>query len=326
MTEALNRPAAGILFVIAGILAISVNDLLIKLLSGGYPLHEMVLIRSGIGICFSLVLVQLEGGWQILKTKTPGLHLLRGGLVVVSNLSYFAALAVLPLADATALFFVAPLMITLLSIPILGEKVGPWRLGAVVVGFGGVILMMQAWRGESAPADVHWLILVLPMFSALAYALNQLMTRKLGVASKASAMAVYIQAMFILVSLGFFLVAGDGRFAQDASNESIIFLLRAWVWPEGPDRWLFLGLGLNSAIIGYALGQAYRLANAATVAPFEYLGLPLAVFWGWVIWAEFPAPLVLAGIALIMGSGLFVFLRERIKSRPMIKKRVHRRY
>jgi S-adenosylmethionine uptake transporter len=85
-------------------------------------------------------------------------------------------------------------------------------------------------------------------------------------------------------------------------------------------------LGLNSAIIGYSLGQAYRLASAATVAPFEYLGLPLAVFWGWVIWAEFPAPLVLAGIALIMGSGLFVFLRERIKSRPMIKKRVHRRY
>ena len=90
MTEALNRPAAGILFVIAGILAISVNDLLIKLLSGGYPLHEMVFIRSGIGICFSLVLVQLEGGWQILKTKTPGLHLLRGGLVVVSKPKLFS--------------------------------------------------------------------------------------------------------------------------------------------------------------------------------------------------------------------------------------------
>ncbi|MCW1956187.1 MAG: DMT family transporter [Roseobacter sp.] len=326
MSEVMNRPAVGILFVIAGILAISVNDLLIKLLSGGYPLHEMVFIRSGIGICFSLVLVQLEGGWRILKTKTPGLHLLRGGFVVVSNLSYFAALAVLPLADATALFFVAPLMITVLSIPILGEKVGPWRLGAVVVGFGGVILMMQAWRGASAPSDVHWLILVLPMFSALTYALNQLMTRKLGVASKASAMAVYIQGLFIVVSLGFFVVAGDGRFAQGATNESVIFLLRAWVWPEGSDRWLFLGLGLNSAIIGYCLGQAYRLASAATVAPFEYLGLPLAVFWGWVFWAEFPAPLVLAGIALIMGSGLFVFVRERIKSRPMIKKRVNRRY
>jgi len=326
MTEALNRPAAGILFVIAGILAISVNDVLIKLLSGGYPLHEMVFIRSGIGICFSLVLVQLEGGWHILRTKTPGLHLLRGTFVVLSNLSYFAALAVLPLADATALFFVAPLMITLLSIPILGETVGPWRLGAVIVGFLGVLLMLLAWRGDSAPQDVSWFVLILPMFAALTYALNQLMTRKLGVSSKASAMAVYIQGLFVLVSLGFFLVAGDGRYAEGATNESVVFLLRAWVWPDGSDRWLFLGLGLNAAIIGYCLGQAYRLASAATVAPFEYLGLPLAVFWGGIIWAEFPAPLVLAGIALIMGSGLFVFVRERLKSRPMIKRRVHRRY
>ena len=172
MTEAQNRPAAGVLFLIVGVVAITFNDLMIKLLSGGYPLHEMVFIRSGIGIFFSLVLVQIEGGWGILRTKTPGLHLLRGLFVVVSNLSYFAALAVLPLADATALFFVAPLMITLLSIPILGEKVGPWRLGAVVIGFGGVILMMLAWRGENAPADVSLVVLALPIFAALTYALG----------------------------------------------------------------------------------------------------------------------------------------------------------
>ena len=113
--------AAGIGFVLLGVMAISVNDMLIKQLSGGYPLHQMVFLRSAIGILFSLILVQWEGGWQILKTRTPGLHLLRGLLVVVSNLTYFAALAVMPLANATALFFVAPLMITLLSIPLLGE-------------------------------------------------------------------------------------------------------------------------------------------------------------------------------------------------------------
>ncbi len=326
MTENLNRPSAGIFFIIIGVIAITLNDLMIKLLSGGYPLHEMVFIRSGLGIVFSLIFVQFEGGFGILRTRTPWLHLLRGLIIVVSNMTYFAALAALPLADATALFFVAPLMITLLSIPLLGEKVGPWRLGAVAVGFCGVLLMMQAWRGDSAPADVPFIILILPMISALTYALNQIMTRKLGVASKASAMSVYIQLTFIVVSLGFYVVAGDGRFAEGVSNESVVFLLRAWVMPEGNDRWVFAALGVNSAIIGFCLGQAYRLASAATLAPFEYLGLPLAVFWGWLIWAEFPAPLVLAGIALIMGSGIFVFVREQIKSRPMIKKRVHRRY
>ena len=321
-----NRPAAGIAFIIAGMIAISVNDMLIKQLSGGYPLHQMVFFRSSIGIVFSLLFVQFEGGWQILKTRTPGLHALRGILIVISNLTFFTALAVVPLADATALFFVAPLMITLLSIPFLGEKVGPMRLGAVAVGFSGVIVMVQPWEDSNArSADL--IVLLLPVLSALAYAMNQVLTRKLGASSKASAMAVYIQAMFILVSAGFYVFAGDGRFAEVANNESINFLLRAWVWPTGTDQYLFFGLGINSAIIGYALSQAYRLADAATVAPFEYVGLPLAVMWGFVIWGDLPGAATLIGIILIAGAGLFVFVRERQKQRLIVaNKRVHRRY
>lgn len=309
-----QNTAAAIGFVLAGVGAISINDVLIKQLSGGYPLHQMVFIRSAIGIVFSLMLVQMEGGFAILRTRTPGLHLLRGALVVVSNLTYFAALAVIPLAEATALFFVAPLMITLLSIPLLGEKVGPLRLAAVSVGLAGVVLMMRPWDSAT---DVPRLVLFLPVLAALTYALNQIMTRRLGASTRASAMAVYIQGIFLIVSLGFFIVAGDGRYAVRVENGSLQFLLRAWIWPQGTDRWLFLGLGLNSAIIGFALAQAYRLADAAVVAPFEYIGLPLAIFWGWVIWGEVPVPVVWAGSALILGSGLFVFLRERYKSRRL---------
>ncbi len=314
LVTAPQNTAAGIGFVLAGMTAISVNDVLIKELSGGYPLHQMVFIRSAIGIVFSLMLVQMEGGFSILRTRNPGLHLMRGGLVVISNLTYFAALAVIPLAEATALFFVAPLMITLLSIPLLGEKVGPMRLAAVSVGFGGVVLMMRPWDSAT---DVSRLILLLPVLSALTYALNQIMTRRLGATTRASAMAVYIQGIFIIVSLAFYAVAGDGRYAEGVENGSVQFLLRAWVWPEGTDRWLFLGLGLNSAIIGFALAQAYRLADAAVVAPFEYIGLPLAIFWGWLIWGDVPTAIVWTGSALILGSGLFVFIRERFKSRRL---------
>jgi len=321
-----NRPAAGIAFILVGMTAISINDMLIKQLSGEYPLHQMVLFRSSIGIVFSLILVQFEGGWSILRTKTPGLHALRGILIVISNLTFFTALAVVPLADATALFFVAPLLITLLSIPFLGEKVGPLRLGAVAVGFAGVVVMAQPWaESDSRHADI--IILLLPVLSALAYAMNQIMTRKLGVSSKASAMAAYIQAMLILVSLGFFVLAGDGRFAIGSDNSSVRFLLRAWVWPQGADLYLFLALGVISAIIGYALSQAYRMADAATVAPFEYAGLPLAVMWGFVIWGELPGVSTALGIVLIAGAGLFVFVRERQKRRQIVSnKRIHRRY
>jgi S-adenosylmethionine uptake transporter len=305
--------------------AISLNDVLIKALSGEYPLHQMVFVRSAIGIVFSLMLVQMEGGWRILKTRRPGLHAVRGALLVIANMTYFTALAVLPLADATALFFAAPLFITLLSIPLLREKVGPLRLSAVVVGFAGVVIMQRPWA-SGPELEVSRIVLLLPVLSALTYALNQILTRKLGVESKASALSVYVQLMFILAAAGFWLVAGDGRFAVGVENQSLIFLLRAWVWPAEGDWIYFIGLGLNSAIVGYCLSQAYRLSDAATVAPFEYLGLPLAVFWGWAVFAEFPKWEIWIGMALIIGSGLFVFLREQQKSRAIARGAVNRRY
>ena len=122
-------------------------------------------------------------------------------------------------------------------------------------------------------------------------------------------------------------MAGDGRYAEGLESESLIFLLRAWVWPEGRDVYLFVLLGLNAGIIGYTLAQAYRQADAATIAPFEYLGLPLAVFWGWYMWNDLPDLAVNIGILLILGSGLFVFLREQQKKRRALAgKEVHRRF
>lgn len=323
-TVAENKSGLAILFILFGVLAISVNDMLIKQLSGQYPLHELVFLRSVLGLAFSVFLVQMEGGWRILKTRQPVLHAIRGLLIVAANMSYFAALAALPLADATALFFAAPLLITLLSIPILGEKVGILRMTAVLVGFCGVILMQRPWAGADT-LEASRLVLLLPVFAALMYALNQLMTRKLGVSSKASALSVYIHMSFIVVSLGFYLVAGDGRFAAGTENASVEFLLRAWIWPVGIDWWFILGMGANAAIIGYCLSQAYRIADAATVAPFEYVGLPLAVFWGWLIFAQLPVWEVWAGIALILGSGLFVFLREQQKARVVARGPIKRR-
>lgn len=319
-----NNANLGILFIIGGILAISINDMLIKELSGEYPLHELIFVRSAVGLMFSVIFVQMEGGWRILRTRRPALHILRGLLIVVANMSYFVALAAIPLADATALFFAAPLFITLLSIPVLGEKVGMMRMTAVTFGFVGVIIMQRPWA-SAEELQASRIILLLPVVAALTYALTQLMTRKLGVDTKASALAVYIQSAFLVVSILFFVFAGDGRYAEGVENPSMQFLLRAWVWPDAGDWWVLIGMGANAAIIGYCLSQAYRLADAATIAPFEYIGLPLAVFWGWLMFAEIPVWEVWAGIALIVGSGLFVFLRERQKSLEIARGPVKRR-
>ncbi|WP_425043179.1 DMT family transporter [Primorskyibacter sp. S87] len=320
-----NRSSTGIAFILLGMLAISVNDMLIKKLSGGYPLHQIVFTRSAIGLAILSPMVWYEGGLSILKTRQPLLHVIRGLLVVVSNMTFFVALAVAPLADVTALFFVAPLFITLLSIPILGEKVGAMRISAVAVGFAGVIIMQRPWEG-SETLEVDRVVLLLPVFSAFAYALMQLMTRKLGATTKASALAVYIQSMFVVVSVCFFVVAGDGRFAEESGNPSRYFLLRPWIWPAQEDWPYLIGLGVNSAAVGYCLSQAYRVADAATVAPFEYAMLPMAVFWGWLIWNELPQPEIWVGMTLIMGAGLFVFLREQQKSKQIARTEVKGRY
>jgi S-adenosylmethionine uptake transporter len=184
--------------------------------------------------------------------------------------------------------------------------------------------MQRPWQ-SLADSEVNRLVLLLPVLSALTYAINQVMTRKLGVKSKASALAIYIQFTFIIVSSCFYLVAGDGRFAVGQDNGAVQFLLRAWIWPSPEDWKFFIALGCLSATIGYCLSQAYRMADAATVAPFEYVGLPLAVFWGWLIFAEFPVWEVWAGIALILGASLFVFLRERQKSKVIARAPVRRR-
>ena len=312
-----NRPLMGIFFIVIAMMGISVNDMLFKHLSDDYPLHELTFIRSALGIVLTLAILQVEGGWRELKTDTPFLHALRGIIIVISNITFFMALAVISLAEATALFFVAPLFITLLAIPILGEKVGPMRLGAVLVGFLGILIMVQPWSSTHERTACIG-VLLLPVVAAISYALNQVLTRKLGVKSKASAMAIYLQGMFLIVSMLFFIIAGDGRFAANTENESIRFLFRAWVWPATPDIVYFLLLGGVSALIGYAISQAYRCADAATVSPFEYTGLPLAIFWGWFLWGEFPEPIVMLGIALIVGSGLFVFWRERRKQLSIV--------
>lgn len=308
LTPSADRPRLGILLIVFAMALISVNDMLMKGFSDRYPLHQLVLIRSCIGICVALVILQFEGGWPRLRAPVTGLHILRALLIVMANVVFFAALAVLPLGTATALFFVAPLLITAFSVPILGERVGPRRLAAIAVGFLGVLLMLD--REALGLGDVPLWLLALPIIAAAAYAMMQVLTRRLGGQTPAAVLSVQIHLAFILVSLGFFLVASDGRFAEGSDNASVQFLLRAWIWPAGDDWPWIITMGLAGGGIGYALSQGYRLGRAASIAPYEYVALPMAVFWGWAVFGEWPEPRVWLGIALIAGAGVYVFWRE----------------
>ena len=304
-----HNPRLGIAFICLGMMAITVNDSILKQFSDRYPLHEIVFVRAAVALLFSLAVLRFEGGFRALRTRRPGAHIARALCMVVANMSFFGALAAIPLADATALFFVAPLFITLLSIPFLGERVGIRRFSAVAVGFVGVLVVLRP-AGEIGQA-VDRLILLLPVVAALAYAAMQILTRRLRASAPASAMAVYIQGTLIAVSVGFFVVAGDGRYAAGMESKSALFLLRAWTWPT-PEHWLwFVLLGGLSAFIAYAVTQAYRLSDAATLAPFEYIALPMAIALGWLVFDHLPDVWVLLGCALIAGSGVYVYRRKK---------------
>jgi S-adenosylmethionine uptake transporter len=265
-----SKSGYAIMFIVLGMFFISVNDMVIKRFSGEYPLHEMVFLRSAIGLFFTLILIHLEGGWRILKTDQPGLHSLRAVMVFASNMTYFAALAVLPLPDATALFFIVPIMITVLSIPILDEHVGPRRWGAVIVGFCNTLIMVGA-QG-STRGDISIWIYLLPILAAFFYATMQVLTRKLA-KTTASAMAFYIQITFVLFCGISGLIIGNGQFV----GASLVFLLRAWLVPTAADMSYFALIGILATGVGYCLSQAYRSVPAATVAPFEYVLLPMSI-------------------------------------------------
>lgn len=295
-----------------GASALSTQDVAIKWLSSDYPLHQVILARAGIAMLLTLVVVHFEGGLRSLWTRNLGPLMARGLLLIVANMSYFLALATMPLAEALAIFFIGPLFITILSVPFLGEKVGPARWFAVLMGLAGVIVMLRPGGG------IIQLVALLPVLAAFCYASMQIITRRIGVHHRASVLAFYIHFTFVIASAAIGLMIGDGRFSG-TGNASLEFLFRAWVLPGTQDALLMLACGTLAAIGGYAISQAYRLAEATAVAPFEYSALPLAIIWGVVIWGDVPDLASMAGILLIVGGGLFVFYRESVKGRPLSK-------
>lgn len=303
-----NQALAGILFAAGGTLIFSVNDVAIKFLSGGYALHQVILIRAFVAIAFIMLVIHVsKRGWSQVATSRPGAHLLRVAIVMVSNVTFFLGLAAMPHADAVAVAYVSPLVVTMLSVVVLGEKVGPRRWAAVCVGMFGVVVMLRPGAGVIQPAAV------LVLISAVLYAAGNLLARRMGGTESAMTLSFYVQGGFIVVSLCMGLWVGDGHLATD--DPIWAFLFRPWIWPPLHDWPIFLATGLSVGIGGLMVTQAYRTAEAGLIAPFEYVGMPMAILWGVLVFGTFPDATAWVGIALICGSGLYVLWRETVRKR-----------
>lgn len=306
MSEAPKSNTPGILLALGGGITLSMNDLAIKALSGAYALHQVILIRAFIGIALVLaVMWYSRAGLRQMRTRRIGAHALRVSIVMVSNITYFVGLSLMPLADAVAVAFVAPLFVTLMSAVILREHVGPRRWAAVAVGLAGVVIMTRPGEGVIQPAAI------LVLISAFCYASSHMMTRRMRDTESAMTLNFYVQVGFIVVSCSFGLVAGDGHLAQEPGS-TWEFLFRPWIAPPLADWWAFAATGVAVGVGGLMMSQAYRTTEAALVAPFEYIGMPMAIFWGVVVFGTWPDHTAWVGIALICGAGLYTLWRETV--------------
>jgi S-adenosylmethionine uptake transporter len=299
-----EAPFRGVGYLVLGISVFSFQDVAIKWLSEGYTVHEIMFFRSIVAAPAIVLIAFMTEGVRAILPKRPLLHLLRGTATFSAYSLYYLGLAALPLADAVTLYFSSPLFITLLAMLFLAEPVGWRRFSAIVVGFGGVVIMLRP--GETI-ADAA---AVLVLASALAYAVSTIITRRLGAVSSGVSMAFSANLLNLVASGAIGLAFGQGTL-DTGSHPSLSFMLRAWSIPTPGDFGLMALCGLIAGIGFYCLTQAYRVGRASMVAPFEYVALPWAAMWGWLAWGELPDLVTIGGVVLIVGSGLYVLRRER---------------
>ncbi|MBF0230229.1 MAG: DMT family transporter [Desulfamplus sp.] len=313
-----SQSLLGIILLITGGFIFSIQDVIIKFISGSYPVHEIVFLRSLFAVLPVLAIVRLEGGLHLLKIHNFSFHIIRGVLMFFCYTSYYLAIAVIPLSHTVTLFFCCPLFITVLSVFFLKEKIDKRGWAAIFVGFCGIVVVMRPDVSTTAIANSQELVnttsvfnygYILAVLSGLFYAINAICTRKYGVYESGSSLVFYPIFTYLLFSGIVWAIIGDGRFATD-DNKNMEFLLRDWIFPDNRDMFLIFLIGFIAATGTYCLTQAYRLSDASVIAPFEYFVIPITVLWGYLFWKETPGGVQLIGIVMIIASGVYVLRRS----------------
>lgn len=275
----------GIVLMCVGVACLSTNDAIAKTLTDRYSPLQILFMRNVIALPFTIVIALIMEDATALRSHRPLAHLVRGALWVCATMMFFTSFMYLGLAEATALIFVAPFFITLLSALFLGEEVGWRRWLAVLIGFAGVLMIIRP--GGSA----FQMISLLPVATAFVYALLMLSARWVDPRESVWTLLVYLTGAGTLLSA--------------------LIVPFVWVPLQTQDLWLFVGIAIFGSAGMTMMTQAFRLAPAVLVAPLDYTGLLWATLFGWLIWRESLDAMTMAGAALIITSGVVTVLREQ---------------
>lgn len=286
----------GIASLNVGIFIFSIQDAILKGLSGEHAVTLAMVIRSLIGLPILFAMVHFECGLGRLKSRNWRPLLLRGAILLVSYTTYYMAFPALPLAEAVALFFTSPIFVTILASFILGERATPRTWGAVILGFIGVLIILRPGSGLFEPAAL------LSLLSAAAYALSMVLARRYGAAEPSTVMAFYVNCVYLVAASG---IAGLFHLLgiTEARHPSLDFLVRPWALPGLRDLLLMGACGIIAALAMSLLTHAYRMARASLVTVFEYAGMVWVPLWGFLMFQEVPRFTTFAGTAIIIIAG-----------------------
>lgn len=271
---------------LASVALFSMMDAGLKTLSMHYPPFQVAFLRGASSLPLVLAwALATVGPRALLRVRWP-LHLLRGALGVVMMASFVYALRSLPLSTAYSLFFVGPLLITALSMPILGERVGPRRWTAIVIGLVGVLVLLRP-TGEGMLSLAGLAVLL----AALGYAVSAITVRIVARTDPTQAITFWLLALMALA-------AG-------------LLALPQWIPLRAEHGWIIAGIGLAGAVGQWSITEAFRLGEASAIAPLEYTALVWGVLLDASLWGVLPDAVTWLGAAIIVASGLYLLRRER---------------
>ncbi len=286
---------------------LAIQDVLIKLVSDELSLFQIQFFRSTIGIAVII-------GYQViihepirLTTAYPLLTVCRGLMFFFGYSAFYFAQSKMPIATMTVLFLVSPFFITLTSIYFFKSQVGYRRWISILVGFVGVVLICQPETGQF---NFYYLI---PIIVALSYAFSVIIVKK-----TADRDTLYQQMILTYLIMGLLsgitgLLFGDGRF-DTAENSEITFIVRSWQFVEIESTFKLFAISVLGSVGLLVLMGAYRVADPAVISPYEYSLLIWMILLGYLVWGDVPSFNIAIGMVLIVGAGIYIFYRERIKS------------
>lgn len=282
----------GIVFMLVGVAMFGTGEAVVKTLAQRYDVIQVVWARYTFHGLLFLAIFARSGVVSQIRTPRPMLQLGRSILLLTATLLFFTALRFLQLADAVAINFVAPLLVTVFSVPFLGEKVGVRRWSAIGVGFLGALIIIRPGMGT-----MHWAA-VLPLGTALCYSLYQIMTRIASRTDDARTNLFWTSAVAILV------MSGAAPFV--------------WIAPNASDWALMVSTGLLFGLGHYLIIRGLEITPASVLSPFSYTQIVWVTIMGYLVFGHLPDEFTIAGATLVIASGLYVWWRESGRARRRV--------